>query len=319
MANLNSKRIRNFSVNDTEHEKHFLSVMRKMKHFKDDELFFDVTISIGKEKLSAHRLILAAASPYFGALFNPRMKSGIAENYSLDDFSFEALCTLVDFIYTGKLSLSNDKVQDIVELANYLGIEDALEICYHFVLDHLDSSNALAVWILGDNIQNSMLKSCALEFIVVRFGDVEQMPSKEFCEISASLVQDLLSSEKLYLHRKGTLLGAVELEKNVFQLIMSWVDHDSKNRYLHLPELINKCINWQNLDPKTCEDVNILLSERLFQMPTEVAGKIKLHMSLPKWHSCSEYSEKRRFAGMIICAYSLVHQVKFILFYFFKY
>jgi hypothetical protein len=71
----------------------------------------------------AHKVILAASSPYFYNLFNARQSVA----YEIYGVTFEALCTLIEFIYTGKVQVLNIQIAEFIKVCNFLqvnGVED---------------------------------------------------------------------------------------------------------------------------------------------------------------------------------------------------
>lgn len=76
-----------------------LAQMNKMRHRTD---FCDVRLNVGGQMFTVHRLVLAASSPYFSALFSGGMREADKEEVQIMGVETEVFEVLLDFIYTGQ-------------------------------------------------------------------------------------------------------------------------------------------------------------------------------------------------------------------------
>lgn len=109
--------------------------------------YSDVTFVVEGAKLPAHRLMLAARSSYFRAL----LFGGLAEttqNEIVLKVPLEAFKALLGFIYTGRISLTKMKEENILDtlgLANQYGFE-ALELAISsYLTNSLSPENCCAI------------------------------------------------------------------------------------------------------------------------------------------------------------------------------
>lgn len=77
-----------------------LSQMNKMRLCTD---FCDVGLRVGGRVFKVHRVVLAASSPYFSALFSGGMREMDKEEVEILGVETEVFEVLLDFIYTGVL------------------------------------------------------------------------------------------------------------------------------------------------------------------------------------------------------------------------
>lgn len=75
-----------------------LAQMNKMRLRTD---FCDVGLNVGGRVFRVHRLVLAASSPYFAALFSGGMREADKEEVQILGVETEVFEVLLDFIYTG--------------------------------------------------------------------------------------------------------------------------------------------------------------------------------------------------------------------------
>lgn len=73
------------------------------------EEYSDVTIVVAGHKFYSHKLILAARSEYFRALLFGGMKESAQNEIELNASSLPAFKNLLKYIYTGRMSLANER------------------------------------------------------------------------------------------------------------------------------------------------------------------------------------------------------------------
>ena len=88
----------------------------------------DVMLVVDSVHLSAHRLVLAATSPFFKQLIlGPRASSH--QMFKLDGISKTDMLHVLDFLYTGQLSLTATNVQTLTGIGKQLNIPVLLDHC----------------------------------------------------------------------------------------------------------------------------------------------------------------------------------------------
>merc|ERR1712179_399126 len=95
------------------------SISQSFQDFRED--LTDVTIFCGKKKVEAHRLVLCACS----SVFKDVILKNSAPNPSILLFGVELveLYNLLDFMYKGEVSVSQDRLQKFLDLAEKLEVK----------------------------------------------------------------------------------------------------------------------------------------------------------------------------------------------------
>lgn len=83
-------------------------LLRNLNKLREDASFCDVDIIAGNTVLSAHRAVLSASSAYFEAMFRPElgMSERTQKSVTLHSIAPEILKLLIDFVYTGRLEIT---------------------------------------------------------------------------------------------------------------------------------------------------------------------------------------------------------------------
>ncbi|CAG0917910.1 unnamed protein product [Notodromas monacha] len=84
----------------------------------------DVTIVCGGYQLHAHRLVLAACSPYFEELFRNFPPDQARLVIALHNIEWDALRLAIEYIYKGETQVPADKLDVFLEVARLLEIKD---------------------------------------------------------------------------------------------------------------------------------------------------------------------------------------------------
>jgi len=129
-------------------QKHFFTsseVSRSgLLQFRDKGQFSDVILDVFGTKVSAHKIVLAANSEYFNALFcSPLNESSGEIIYFGDkgeetermDLTSPAILALVDYLYTGHIEIESDIVamKDIAKAANYFHLYEIVHWIYNII------------------------------------------------------------------------------------------------------------------------------------------------------------------------------------------
>ncbi|CAD7079729.1 unnamed protein product [Hermetia illucens] len=95
---------------------------------------FDLVLRVRGKEIPVHKLKLVGASRYFEGLFSGYFADSGNNVINLDQFETAAVEMVVEFIYTGQMELSVDSVADIFEVADFLQVEEILELCERFFM-----------------------------------------------------------------------------------------------------------------------------------------------------------------------------------------
>ena len=162
------------------------------KDLRDRRQLTDVTLLVGEDEILAHKLLLATNIPYFNKMFC----SGMVETSKdvipilLEMGPGRKLCpksfrSIIDFVYTREISLHVDNVQvnqnrtqkhmtyspvqDILQTATLLGVDEVIQACSKFMSSHLSEHNVVLVWLFAQDINCANLMAAAEKFCISNF------------------------------------------------------------------------------------------------------------------------------------------------------
>jgi speckle-type POZ protein len=141
-----------------------------------DEKYADFVFKVENEKIAAHKVILAARSPVFDAMFQHDMQENQTNETEITDVALAAFKALLRFIYTGHCEVGN-LTEDLLMAANKYDIQDLKEICAKELRKKLTVDNAVRLLVLSDLNQSEDLKDGAIHFINKNAPAVMKTPS----------------------------------------------------------------------------------------------------------------------------------------------
>lgn len=82
----------------------------------------DVVLNVGNTKISAHKIILCASSPYFKAMFTNELAESKQTEVTIKDIDENAMEMLIDFCYSSKITIDEKIVQSLLPAACLLQV-----------------------------------------------------------------------------------------------------------------------------------------------------------------------------------------------------
>ncbi|ESN99210.1 hypothetical protein HELRODRAFT_155962 [Helobdella robusta] len=197
-----------------------------MNEAEGQNLLCDVTLVAGNVSLAAHKVVLAACSSYFKAMFTCRLSESTADKIDLRLLDSTALEILVDFMYTSELYITEENVQALLPGANILQLFEVKDACCDFLQSQLHPSNCIGIRSFAD------LHACAdlayYAHLYTQQHFVEVAIQDEFLNLPLPQMIKLISDDRLL----------VQSEEQVYEAVISWTMYDFSNRQKHIDQLI---------------------------------------------------------------------------------
>ncbi|XP_077642810.1 kelch-like protein 3 isoform X2 [Lonchura striata] len=205
---------------------HMRKAFKVMNELRSKRLLCDVVIVAETVEMEAHRVVLAACSPYFCAMFTGDMSESKAKKIEIKDVDGQTLRKLIDYIYTAEIEVTEENVQVLLPAASLLQLMDVRKNCCDFLQSQLHPTNCLGIRAFADVHACSELLQQANAYAEQHFPEV--MLGEEFLSLSLDQVCSLISSDKL----------TVSSEEKVFEAVISWINYEKESRLEHMAKLM---------------------------------------------------------------------------------
>ncbi|CAJ0939577.1 unnamed protein product, partial [Mesorhabditis belari] len=197
-------------------------------------VMFDIEIEVDEEIIRAHRIVLAAASPYFRAMFTYDTMEARTGKVKINDISAPAMRLLIDYIYSAEISISTENVQELIFAAAVLQMDRVCSACQDFMTQYLTTSNCLLIRQFAELYNCTNLLTSTVDFATDHFQELIKVP--EFLSISFTHLQCILSRADL----------KVDSEQEVYEAAIEWVKEEIASRINHLADLLH-CVRLTQL------------------------------------------------------------------------
>ncbi|XP_058476675.1 kelch-like protein 11 [Solea solea] len=213
---------------------------RRQNEQRKTGLFCDVTLAFCSggassaervQTLSAHRTVLSAASHYFTLLLGGHFSESQSARVELkawtceDGLDPETVRSVVQFMYTGEITVTTANVHQVLELADRFLLVQLKTFCGDFLMKKLNLSNCVAVHSLAHMYTLDQLALGAAKTIRMNFHKV--IHNDEFYTLPFHLLRDWLSDSEI----------TVDSEQELFEAIVGWVHQNTEEREKHFEEL----------------------------------------------------------------------------------
>ncbi|XP_067044357.1 kelch-like protein 12 [Acropora muricata] len=190
---------------------------------------FDITlIAKDSKEFQAHSHVLSEASSFFEKLLNCGMRESNEGVVRLETVTQDRLRNILEFVYTGTVDMStedSDHWQELLAIADFLVLLNLKTFVGKILTNRLDPSNAFQTYYLAEKFECLELLSNTKGFILKNFLAISK--TDDFAELSYEEIKMWIASDEI----------EVSAEEDVYQIIVSWIDHERKDRRKYLAEL----------------------------------------------------------------------------------
>ena len=204
------------------------SAFQQFNEFRRSGDLCDVVLCVDKLEIPVHKVILAAVSPYFKAMFTGKLAESRQERVALRGIQPSSLQHLIDFAYTGTVEIDNENVQFILYTATLLQISLVKDACCRYLEKQLEAGNCLGIRSLSDSLDCKLLFQAAHKFAVEHYQEV--IETEEFLLQPYDSIKALTESKSLKIPDEDQLARSV----------LKWIHHDIASRKRYASKLIKR-------------------------------------------------------------------------------
>ncbi|XP_064313051.1 kelch-like protein 30 isoform X3 [Phalacrocorax carbo] len=205
---------------------HAQAVLEGLQRLRANPKLADVTLVAGGQEFPCHRGVLALCSHYFHAMFSGDFAESIAARVELKEVDPGMLELLLDFAYTGKVTINQANVEGLMRTSSQLHFPTIQKVCSRYLRQQMDVTNCLGICEFGESYGCPEVSSKAWSFLQENFEAVSQQ--EEFLQLSKERLAVYLSNDQLQ----------VQEEQSLAEAVLRWVRHDPGPRAQFLPELL---------------------------------------------------------------------------------
>ena len=253
-----------------QHPHNAFAILNELRQTKD---LCDVILEVETMKFYAHKVVLASVSPYFKAMFTHGFHECNKRTVELKDVHPCIFSTLIDFMYTSEITISDRNVLELLPKAVMYQMDDIIESCCKYLEHELDPSNCIGISVYAKQHGLKILHEKAREFICRRFTEVSQ--TEEFMNLNLMQLVALIKHDKLN----------VWCESEVYNACIRWVKHDEGTRKQCFEKLLGSGhIRCEHLTPaflkRQLDRCDILKNEpKCKDFLSRIFQELKLHKS----------------------------------------
>ena len=201
-------------------------LLSKCAQFRDQSEFIDVRLKVGEDEFAAHRIVLAANSDYFHAMFTHGMKESNQEVIELKDesISVAAMKIVIDSMYSGEINVNDENVFEVLTAADHLQVTSVVQQCCKYLETELVE--------LGFDVKFY----CRVIMVADRRGlkDLKEATEGKM----ASMYKDICEKDEFLSDMNADILSALlcqddlraPSENFVFKSVMQWIKYRKEER-----------------------------------------------------------------------------------------
>lgn len=203
------------------------SILKAIMEFWLQGLFCDLRLITSSGRVvPVHKNILATVSCYFQGLLRSDMKEVLENNVHIGIVDEAVVNELLNFIYSGEITITFENVKSLLHASDYLLIEE-LRIA---ILAFLKSSSILSnFWLLFELVKSFSclpeIKSDILQMICSDYWQISQ--SEEFLEVTEEDMELFLSNDDI-----------VSSETQMLESLIRWYKYSKAQRKGSLKNLL---------------------------------------------------------------------------------
>ncbi|XP_010707771.1 kelch-like protein 2 isoform X2 [Meleagris gallopavo] len=265
-----------------------------MNELRSQNLLCDVTIVAEDMEIAAHRVVLAACSPYFHAMFTGEMSESRAKRIRIKEVDGWTLRILIDYIYTAEIQVTEENVQVLLPAAGLLQLQDVKRTCCEFLESQLHPVNCLGIRAFADMHACTDLLNKANTYAEQHFSDV--VLSEEYLNLGVEQVCSLISSDKLTIASEEKRVEEEILVKNSSACKDYLIE---AMKYHLLPTEQRALMKSTRTKLRTPASLPKLMMVVGGQAPKAIRSVECYDFKEERWHQVAELPSRRCRAGMV--------------------
>lgn len=266
------------------------TLLLQLNSLRKEQILIDVVLCSDGNEIPCHRNVLVSSSPYFHAMFCTNFRERQQARVDMQGVPYDVLNNIVDYIYTGAISITMESVLPLMQAAAMLHYGRIFEACSTFLQAHLRPDNCLSMIRLSEILHCTSLQQKAREMALKCFSDV--VASEDFCDLSLKELVGYLEDDQLCAE-----------EEQVFENLLAWIHHDPfarqgaihdlfqqvRLRHIHPSYLFQFIANDPLVQSSSlCTEIIESVRRLLFSVGSHCPGELLPLWTAPRRQTCKE-------------------------------
>ena len=232
----------------------YSDIMKILKDQREKGRYCDVIFSFEKEEIYAHSCVLAANSPYFDMQLEEEYSETSLKRMRSMTFPtthIQIAEYLIHYMYTSSLGISTEIVDELVRVADRLGMVDVIQYCSEHLVKNLNINNWLEVKSLAIQYQLESVITSVRIFLTNHLPEV--MCTTGFLELNKEDILSTLGNCNSNESRR--------IEAKILNAVLTWVCH----RYEERKEIYSELLTLLHPELLNAKSVSAMLDLARFQ------------------------------------------------------
>ncbi|XP_019636497.1 PREDICTED: kelch-like protein 13 [Branchiostoma belcheri] len=170
-------------------------ILRGLNALRAEDSLCDVTLTAERRSFPVHRVVMAALTDYFRAMFTGPLRESRENCIELLGVTAVGLHHVIEYAYTAQVRITPDNILDVLEAANHLQVKSLIDVCCNYLREGLELKNHRAVLAIADACGLTHLRVSVESHIVKNFRLFTEEP--EFMELDYMKLCSFLARDDL--------------------------------------------------------------------------------------------------------------------------
>ncbi|GFX59769.1 kelch-like protein 3 [Trichonephila clavipes] len=172
-----------------------------------------------------HRMLLAYRNSFFLSLF---CRNKNEDNFFIPNVSSETLDTVLTYLYTGNVSLTEENIKDLLVASKKLSVKNLFKMCRTIAVKKRSIQNCLSLFTAAWDIKDVYLLKECYRFIQIHFEEVFWNSRENLGDLPFEAFTQLLRDKNLN----------VTSERVIWEAIVKWSEVNAPQRLRLVPQLL---------------------------------------------------------------------------------
>ncbi|XP_059164665.1 uncharacterized protein LOC131947464 [Physella acuta] len=192
-------------------------IVKGLEHMWSDQMLFDFTVKIEDETIKCHRLILAACSDFFQALFRSGMREVTENCVVLQEVSCDVFTLILRTLYTGVDILTSQNLLDVWRAVHMLQISFMVKLCEDFAIETVTMDTWEKVYTNAKLLDSEYVLEHLQKFMIKNFEQISL--TSTFLQLSFDELRNLIKCQDLVVSKEDLVLEGVIRWVNFVQIM----------------------------------------------------------------------------------------------------